>query len=268
MDALLNLPGSVITPNTYPVRCRPGNQPAGAVHPAGRVAGIVSRLAGPDAAGAVHVHSRRPPPPAMPSQPRWPPPDPQRPWPCPAGTLPTTTPTVDRGWLRRHRPRAVAVVASWRRPGAPGHAAAVMLPLRQPTAPAAALLPGPKADRPRPTHDRPVPVCRTVRPPWPIAPGSGRALSAVPECWQWSFGYSALRMPSQPDHIFANPPDGRQHYPREHRPTVTLPVPSARSASLAISRSAPLRRLRRTDAWPPEWWRSGKPDQLRHHAIH
>ena len=35
--------------------------------------------------------------PAMPSQPRWSPPDPQRPWPCPAGTLPTTTPTVGSG---------------------------------------------------------------------------------------------------------------------------------------------------------------------------
>ena len=47
------------------------------------------------------------------------------------------------------------------------------------------------------THDRPVPVCRTVRPPWPIAPGSGCALSAVPECWQWSLAYSVLPIPSQ-----------------------------------------------------------------------
>ena len=74
------------------------------------------------------LRRRQSPPPAMPSQPRWSPPDPQQPGPCPAGTPPTTTPTVDRGWLRRHRPRAVAVVASW----------------RQPTAPAAALPPGPK----------------------------------------------------------------------------------------------------------------------------
>ena len=103
--ASLHLPGS------SPTRQSAGIQ--------GRVAGIVSRLAGPDAAGAVHVRRRRSPPPAMPSQPRWSPPDPQRPWPCPAGTLPTTTPTVDRGWLRRHPPRAVAGVASWRRPGAP-----------------------------------------------------------------------------------------------------------------------------------------------------
>ena len=98
---------------------------------------------------------------------------PQRPGPCLAGTLPTTTPTVDRGWLRRHRPRAVAVVASWRRPGVPEPPSSS--PLRQPTAPAAALLLGPKADRPRRTHDWSVPVCRTVRPLWPIAPGSGRA---------------------------------------------------------------------------------------------
>ena len=202
----------------------------------------------------------------MPSQPRWSPPDPQQLWPCPAGTLPTTTSTVDRGWLREHRPRAVAVVASWRRPGVPGPPPS--WPRRQPTAPAAALLLGPKADRPRRTHDAPMPVCRTVQPPWSIAPGCGYALSAVPECWQWSFGYSALRMPSQSDHIFVNPPDGRQHHPPLNRPAVALPVPSARSASLAISRSAPFRHLRRTDAWPPEWWRSGKPDQLRHHAIH
>ena len=52
---------------------------------------------------------------------------------------------------------------------------------------------GPSSPDPR----RPVPVCRTVRPPWPIAPGSGRALSAVPECWQWSLAYSALPIPSQ-----------------------------------------------------------------------
>ena len=61
------------------------------------------------------------------------PPDPQRPGPCPAGTPPTTTPTVDRGWLRRHPPRAVAVVASWRRPGVPGPPPS--WPRRQPTAP-------------------------------------------------------------------------------------------------------------------------------------
>ena len=144
--ASLHLPGS------SPTRQSAGIQ--------GRVAGIVSRLAGP-AAGAVHVRRQRSPPPAMPCQPRWSPPDPQRPGPCPAGTLPTTTPTVDRGWLRRHRPKTVAVVASWRRPGVPEPPPS--WPRRQPTAPAAALPPGPKADRPRRTHDRPVPVCRTVR---------------------------------------------------------------------------------------------------------
>ena len=174
--------------------------------------------------------------------------------------LPGSSPT------RQHRPRAVAVVASWRRPGVPSPP--LSWPRRQPTAPTAALLLGPKADRPRRTHDRPVPVCRTVRPLWPIAPGSGRALSVVPECSQWSLVYSALRMPFQSDHIFANPPNCRQYHPPLNRPAVALPVPSARSASLAISRSAPFRHLRRTDAWPPEWWRSGKPDQLRHHAIH
>ena len=87
-------------PGSLPTRQSAGIQ--------GRVAGIVSCLAGPGAAGAVHVRRQRSPPPAMPSQPRWSPPDPQRTWPCPAGTSPTTTPTVDRGWLRRHRPRAVA----------------------------------------------------------------------------------------------------------------------------------------------------------------
>ena len=100
-----HLPGSLPTRQSAGIR--------------GRVAGIVSRLAGPDPAGAVHVRRQRSPPPAMPSQPRWSPPDPQQPGPCPAGTPPTTTPTVGRGWLRRHRPRAVAVVASWRRPGVP-----------------------------------------------------------------------------------------------------------------------------------------------------
>ena len=88
-----------------------------------------------------------------------------------------------------------AGVASWRWPGAPSPP--LSSPRRQPTAPAAALLLGPKADRPRRTHDRPVPVCRTVRPPWPIAPGSECALSAVPECPQWSLAYSALPIPSQ-----------------------------------------------------------------------
>ena len=136
--ASLHLPGS------SPTRQSAGIQ--------GRVAGIVSRLAGPDAAGAVHVRRQRSPPPAMPCQPRWSPPDPQQPWPCPAGTPPTTTPTVNRGWLRRHQPRAVAVVASWRRPGVPEPPPS--WPLRQPTAPAAALPPGPKADRPRRTYDR------------------------------------------------------------------------------------------------------------------
>ena len=183
---------------------------------------------------------------------------------------------------------------------------------RQPTAPARQrYTPGPKADRPRRTHDpvradpampvcrtvqcrpgrrqlrpggsgvrfpfpssgmlavdAPMPVCRTVQPPWSIAPGCGCALSAVPECWQWSLAYSALPIPSQSDHIFANPPDGRQHHPPLNRPAVALPASSARSASLAISRSAPFRHLRRTDAWPPESWCSGKPDQLHHHAIH
>ena len=97
------------------------------------------------------LRRRQSPPPAMPSQPRWSPPDPQRPGPCPAGTPPTTTQTVDRGWLRRHPPRPVAVVASWRRPDAPGPLPS--WPRRRPTAPAAALLLGPKADRPRRTHD-------------------------------------------------------------------------------------------------------------------
>ena len=89
--SLLHLPGSVIRPARFVGR-----------------RGIVSRLAGPGAAGSVRVRTQRSPPPAMPSQPRWSPPDPQRPGPCPAGTPPTTTPTVDRGWLRRHPPRAVA----------------------------------------------------------------------------------------------------------------------------------------------------------------
>ena len=156
--ASLHLPGSL------PTRQSDGIQ--------GRVAGIVSHLAGPDAAGAVHVRRRRSPPPAMPSQPRWSPPDPQQPGPCPAGTPPTTTPTVDRGWLRRHPPRAVAVVASWRRPGVPEPPPSS--PRRQPTAPAAALLLGPKADRPRRTHDRPVcPFAVPYGRPGQLRPGPG-----------------------------------------------------------------------------------------------
>ena len=59
----LNLPGSVITPARF------------VADPA------ISRLAGPGAAGAVHVRRPRSPPPAMPAQPRWSPPDPQRPGP-------------------------------------------------------------------------------------------------------------------------------------------------------------------------------------------
>ena len=59
--ASLHLPGSL------PTRQSAGIQ--------GRVAGIVSRLADPGAAGAVHVRRRRSPPPAMPSQPRWSPPE-------------------------------------------------------------------------------------------------------------------------------------------------------------------------------------------------
>ena len=59
-------------------------------------------------------------------------------------------------------------------------------PPPQPTTPAAAPLPAPKADRPRWTRDGPAPVSRTVPPPGPIAPGRKFALSAVPECWQCS----------------------------------------------------------------------------------
>ena len=202
---------SMDAPSIYPVASLhlPGSLPtrqSAGIH--GRVAGIVSRLADPDAAGAVHVRRQRSPPPAMPSQPRWSPPDPQRPGPCPAGTPPTTTPTVDRGWLRRHPPRAVAVVASWRRPGVPSPPPSS--PLRQPTAPAAALLLGPNADRPRPTHDRPVP-CRTVRPPWPIAALANPGPSMrFPQFRNAGSGHwltpRSLFLPKS-DHILTNPSD-------------------------------------------------------------
>ena len=230
------------------------------------VADIVSRLAGPGAAGAVHVRRQRSPPPAMPSQPQWSPPDPQRPWPYPTGTLPTTTPTVDRGWLRRHRPRAVAGVASWRRPGAPEPPPSWLL--RQPTAPAAALLLGPEGGPSSPDPRR-----ANARLPYRTADLANCARVRV--CTFRSSGMLAvvIRLLRAP-YAFPIGSYFRQSTRRSstlsplNRPTVTLPVPSARSASLAISRSAPLRRLRRTDACPPEWWRSGKPDQIRHHAIH
>ena len=188
MDALRNLPGSVITPTRLVADpaisrnprpgcrhrqrpCRPGRRRYGPRSQTTIAASCNAFPASMVAAGS----------PAA--------------WAVSSRNAATTTPTVDQGWLRRHRPRAVAVVASWRRPGVPSPPPSS--PRRQPTAPPAALPPGPKADRPRRTHDAPMPVCRTARPPWPIAPGSGCALSAAPECWQWSLAYSALPIPSQ-----------------------------------------------------------------------
>ena len=176
--ASLHLPGS------SPTRQSAGIQ--------GRVAGIVSRLADPDAAGAVHVRrggDRR---------------------------LLQCLASLDG---RRRIPSGLGRVQPERRPPQPRQWIGVgsgdtgpglllglpvggdpVLPRRRrhrlggsQQLPPAALPPGPKADRPRRTHDAPMPVCRTARPPWPIAPGSGCALSAVPECWQWSFGL--LRAP-------------------------------------------------------------------------
>ena len=91
-----------------------------------RVAGIVSRLAAPGAAGSARVRRSRSPPPPMPGQPRRSQPDPQRPGPSPPRTLPTTAPTADPGWLQRRQPRAVHGAASSPRHGVPGPAAVIV----------------------------------------------------------------------------------------------------------------------------------------------
>ena len=83
----------------------------------------------------------------MPCPPRRSPPDPQRSWPRPTGTLPITAPIGGSGLAPATPPRAVAAVARWRRPGVPEPPPSSSPP--QTTTPAAAPLPGSKADRPR-----------------------------------------------------------------------------------------------------------------------
>ena len=77
-----------------------------------RVAGIVRRLAGPGtrfsprSRTAIAASRNALPASTVVSG------SPAAPWPCPAGTLPTTAPTADQGWLPRRPPRAVAGAAS------------------------------------------------------------------------------------------------------------------------------------------------------------
>ena len=187
----LNLPGSVITPNTYPVRRRPGNQPeskaglpaSSAALPA-RTQPVRSTFADDDRRLLQCLASldgrRRIPSSLGRVQPERRPPQPRQ-W---VGVGSGDTGPGLLLWLpvgggpvfpsrRRHRLGGSQQLPQQR-----------YFLVRRRT-----VLAGPTT--------RPVPVCRTVRPLWPIAPGSGCALSAVPECWQWSLAYSALPIPSQ-----------------------------------------------------------------------